>query len=238
MPTKNAWAVQLALCAVASVIFVDGTAAAGDEMLVYRNGFEPPEPQAAVLDAVIRSSVIRLFATEHWYSHLELPDSLGTLGLDDPYPSGSALATLESGVLILDFNGDLAGESLAFAPWLQADMLHWVCGNALPPLDATLLSDSNSSAHTSLLDAVLPDSCRSDPSPKTLALEAWLATSAARLAVAEHWTSMGSPPATLADAGLDDPLPVARARLTLDDGLLVATFVEDGVPASGVTTQP
>lgn len=221
---------HLALCALAVAMCVHGSPAAGVE-LVHRDGFEPLEPQALVLEAVNRSSGIRSSAVEYWYSTLQLPASLGVLAFEDPYPAGPALATLRSGNLLLNFDGDLAGKSLAFALWLQADALRWVCGYAPPPLDAALLSGSGSSANTNLRDAVLPDACRQSPSPMTLIDEAWLATETARLAVAEYWASVG-PPASLADVGLDDPLPVARARLALDDGLLVATFVD---PLAGET---
>lgn len=216
---------------MATVTCADVLAAVGVEEVMHRDGFEAREPQALVLDAVNRISGIRLAVAEYWGANLQLPASLDVLGLVDPYPAGPALATLESGVLMLNFEGDLAGESLAFAAWVQADELRWVCGNASAPLESTLLSGSSSSAHTTLSDAVLPDACRSAPSPATLVDEAWLATSKARTVVAEHWMS-NAPPADLAEVGLDDPLPVAQARLQLVDGLLVATFVN---PLAGET---
>lgn len=196
---------------------------------VLGDGFEAMDASALVRDAVDHSGAIRVAASEHWYSTQQLPDSLTVLGFDDPAPAGSALATLPNGVLMLDFSGALAGESLSHAAWWQAGTLHWVCGHAPPPLFATLLSGA--ADFTSLPDSVLPDVCRSQPSPATLIEAAWLATANARAAVSEYWTAVG-PPATLAEAGLEDPLPVARAQLELEDGLLVATFV---APLAGET---
>lgn len=224
MSTLKDWSARLMVCAVVAVMCSAAPVTAGIEPLLHRDGFEPPDPQALVLDAANASGGIRVAATEYWYSHLELPASVGVLGFDDPQPVATALATLDSGVLVLDFEGNLAGSSLAFAPWLQSGTLHWVCGHAPPPLDATLLSGSTSSAHTTLPDSLLPDGC-STPSPTTLVEETWLASSPARGAVSAHWMTVG-PPASLAEVGLDDPLPVGQARLQLDDGLLVATFVD------------
>lgn len=231
MPTLTLRTLRLVTCVTATVTCADGLAAPGVEAFVHRDGFEARDLPALVADAVDRTGAIRVSATEYWYSTLQLPSALTVLGFDDPYPAGPASATLQSGLLVLDFDGDLAGESLGFAAWLQADALRWVCGNAPPPLDSTLLSAAPASTHTSLPDAVLPDACRSEPSPPTLVQEAWSATAGPRTAVTEYWMSV-APPATLAEVGLDDPLPVARARLQLDDGLLVATFVD---PLGGET---
>ncbi len=239
MPTLKVWTATVAFCILATTGCVHGQSAAGveepayrDEEPMYRDGFETPDPQALVLDAVNRVSGIRIAAAESWELHRQLPASLAPLGVADPYPAGSAWATLESGVLMLRFEGELAGETLAFAAWDQADEPRWTCGNAPPPLDATLVSSSNAPGHTSLPDTLLPDACRSAPSATVLVDEAWIATAQARTTVEHYWSTVGGPPADLAEVGLDDPLPVARAWLQLDDGVLVATFVD---PLAGET---
>lgn len=210
----------------ASVAFAASPARAGSESPVHRDGFEDRAPLALAIDAVRDSGIVRMAAGEYWAMHLQLAPSLGVLGLDDPYPAGPAQATLQSGLLVLDFGETLAGESLAFAPWLQAGALRWVCGRAPAPVDATVLSDSSSATRTSLPDAWLPDSCRSDP-PLALQVEdALVAMAGARLAITEVWIGDGTLPASLAEVGMQDPLPAARARLQLDAGVLVATFVD------------
>lgn len=230
MPSTTFRTLRLAFC-VAAGLCTNGVSARGIEPHVHGDSFEALTPSALVSEAVERSAAIRLAAPEHWYSTAIWPDTLAVLGFDDPYPAGSALATLQGGTLALDFGGTLDGESLGFAAWLQSDVPRWTCGHAPPPLDAALLSAATSASLTTLPDAVLPDACRSAPSPDTLIREAWLASEFARSAVASHWMS-DEPPTSLAEVGLDDPLPIARARLQLDDGLLVATFVE---PLGGET---
>lgn len=230
MPPLTLRTVRIAVAA--AVVACNAASAAPDvEGRVHRDGFEPIDPAALVLDAVDRSEAIRIAATEHWYSTAQFPVELPVLGFANPFPAGPARATLQAGVLLLEFDGALAGEQLAFSAWLQADAMHWVCGRAPPPLDATLMSAAPSTTHTTLPDALLPDACRSTPSPATLAKDAWDASANARISVAEHWLSV-APPATLAEVGLADPLPIARARLALDDGLLVATFAD---PLDGET---
>ena len=200
---------------------------ASDEPPVHRDGFEHREPLALVDDAVRYSGFVRMAASEYWYTHLQLAPSVGALGLDDPYPAGPAQATVQSGLLVLDFGASLAGESIAFAAWLQASELRWVCGRAPAPVDAVVLSGASSAARTSLPEHWLPDACRSDPPLALQVQDALVATSMARLAITEAWLSNGTLPTSLADLGLADPLPAARARLHLDAGVLVATFVED-----------
>lgn len=224
MPTLKDWAARLALCAMASVSGVDASAGADVGDLLLRDGFETREASALVLDAMNRTSVIRSTAAEHWAMHLQLPASLGVLGLPDPYPAGPALATLQSGVLLLNFEGDLAGETLAFAAWQQADALRWGCGYAPSPLDATLLSGTSSPQNTTLPDAVLPDACRSAPSASSQVLDVLIGMASPRVAINEFWFSDGVLPASLGAAGFADPLPIAQARVQLVDGVLVATF--------------
>jgi len=216
---------RLACCTFAIAGCSIASAAAFDDEPLYRDGFEYHDPQSLVLDAFNRSSTIRIVAREIWGQNGQLPASLTQMGYVDPSRVGSAWATLQSGVLKLDFTDELAGESLAFAAWLQAGVFHWSCGHAMPPLESTLVSGSGSSAQTTLSDAMLPDPCRSVPSAAALVDDAWNATNRARSRVAEYWNTSGQP-ADLAEVGLVDPLPVARAHLQLDDGVLVATFVD------------
>jgi hypothetical protein len=108
---------------------------------------------------------------------------------------------------------------------LQANQLRWVCGHAPPPVDAIRQSGTTSAAQTSLPEGFLPEACRSDPSSATQVLDALLGTSHVRLSITEFWATAGTLPASLAEAGLHDPLPVARARLHLHEGVLVAVFV-------------
>lgn len=227
MPTLKVWTAKLVFCASTTIACTDGRAAAGAEQPIHSDGFETREPQALVIDAVNRVSAIRIAAAEYWYVNLQLPASLAVLGFDDPFSAGPASATLESGVLMLNFDGDLAGESLAFAAWLQGGALRWVCGHAPTPVDATLQSSSTSAAQTSLSEALLPEACRSDPSLATQVLDVLLGMTAARTAITEFWMVGDVLPATLAETGLPDPLPVAQARLQLDTGVLVASFVGD-----------
>lgn len=231
MPVPTVRLPRVALAAGVLALFADGAAAQVPDAFVHRDGFEPIGADTVVRNAVDQSQGIRVAIGEHWYSTQQLPASLTALGFNDPSPAGTALATLPSGVLILDFSGELAGESLGFAAWNQAGQFRWTCGNAPPPLDATLLSSAIANIFTTFDDSVLPDHCRTDPLPATLVHEAWLASASARNAVTEHWYSDGMPD-TLAEIGLLDPTPIARARLHLDDGLLVATFV---APLEGET---
>lgn len=221
------WTPRMALCAIAAVTCADSLAVAGVGSLLHRDGFETPEPQELVLDAVNRSSGIRVAAAEYWNANLQLPPSLDELGFDDPYLAGTALATLQSGVLTLSFEGVLAGESLAFAAWLQAGSLRWVCAYALTPVDANLQSGSTSAAQTTLPEALLPEACRSDPSLESQIQDVLRGMASARAVITESWMGGGTLPVTLADAGMQDPLPVAQARLQIVDGVLVANFVGD-----------
>lgn len=227
MPTLKDWTARLALCAVATVSGVDASAGADVGDLMLRDGFETREPSALVLDAVTRTSVIRSAAAAHWAVHLQLPASLAVLGLPDPYPAGPASATLQSGVLLLNFEGDLAGERLAFAAWLQADTLRWGCGYAPPPLDATLVSGSNSAQNTSLPDAILPNACKSAPSASSQVLDVLIGMVVPRVAITEFWMANDVMPASLGAVGLSEPLPIAQARVQMVDGVLVATFAGD-----------
>ncbi len=227
MSTPNDWTARLALCAAISVspIYASAGAEAGD--LLLRAGFETREPGEMVQDAIDRTAWIRVVAAEYWATQTQWPASLTVLGLPDPYAAGPASATWQSGLLMLNFEGDLAGETLAFAGWLQADRLRWGCGHAPPPIDAALLSGAASPPHTTLPDAILPDACRSAPSATTQVLDVILGMASPRLAITEFWLSNGVLPASLGAAGLTDPLPIAQARAQLVDGVLVATFVGD-----------
>ena len=153
------------------------------------------------------------------------PATLSEVGLDDLLPVGQARLELDDGLLVATFVDSLAGETLAIAPWLQAGALRWVCGHAPAPVEATLQSGSTSAGQTSLSEAWLPEACRSNPSLATQVQDALHGMAPARLAISEFWASGGALPATLAEAGLHDPPPVARAWLQFDGGVLVATFV-------------
>lgn len=196
-------------------------AAAADE--IHRSGFEPLTTVEAVAMADDRSAALRLAIVE-WYASTGVVPSLAQLGFADPQPVGPASATWGEAMLRLQFAVPLDGEQLAYAVWDQAGQWRWTCGHAPAPLDATLLSAEASSWQTTLADAVLPDACRSVPSAATTVREAWWASAPVLLGVLEYGISNGAYPDALADAGWPDPTPVARARLRLASGLLVATF--------------
>ncbi len=227
MSTPKDWTTRLALCAAISASPIDASAGAEAGDLLLRAGFETREPGEMVQDAIDRTAFIRAVAAEHWATHAQWPASLAVLGLPDPYPAGPASATWPSGLLMLNFEGDLAGETLAFAAWQQASALRWGCGLAPPPIDATLLSGAASPPNTTLPDAVLPDTCRSAPSATSQVLDVAVGLVSARVAINEFWLSHGVLPASLGAAGFADPLPIAQARAQLVDGVLVATFVGD-----------
>lgn len=238
MPAQKVRTFRRAPCALAAALFMPVLAAQDIDLTMHRDGFEALDAPALVRDAVERSHVLRLGIGEYWYSTLALPPSLAAIGADDPYPAGPALASLESGALVLDFGGDLTGETLGFAAWEQAGALRWACGNAPTPIDATLLSGTNASALTSLPDAVLPDVCRSDVPPAVQIHEAINASANPRLAVVEHYVMHGALPMTLAETGLADPYPAGRVRMQLVDGVLVIGFVGGELDAERLAFAP
>lgn len=227
MLTARVWIASWVLCAMSATAIASAVAVADAETPVLRDGFEHRAPEILIQDAVDRSSAIRAAIAEYWAIHSELPASLAVLGYADPFPAGPALVTWQSGVLRLTFEGDLAGETLAFATWLQAGVLRWSCGRAPAPIDATLVSGSGSSMFTSVTDSLLPDACRIAPPPALLVLDVALGTSMARTPITESWASTGTLPSSLAQLGLPETLPIAQARVQFVDGVLVAVFAGD-----------
>ncbi|HRQ64368.1 MAG TPA: choice-of-anchor D domain-containing protein [Xanthomonadaceae bacterium] len=126
---------------------------------VFADGFESPTPLERVIEALQAVAVVRLWFAEYWLSLGVIPETMAELGFDDPYPAGSAWATLEDGLIVLTFEGALEGQTLALAPWELLDQLGWSCGYAEPPKDAVLLSGTTSAARTTVDPVHLPEPC-------------------------------------------------------------------------------
>jgi hypothetical protein len=131
----------------------------GSNAFVFADGFESPTPLERVIEALNAVAFIRLWFSEHWYSFGAVPENMGDLGLDDPYPVGSAWATIDDGLIVITFDGNLDGQTLALAPWELFEQLNWSCGYAEPPKGAVLLSGTSSAARTTIDPLHLPESC-------------------------------------------------------------------------------